>query len=53
MTSRLLVEKATSVRTQILELLRTAQQGKILREGLATDHRSTECREIEFVKPFD
>lgn len=36
MTSRLLVEKATSVRTQILELLRTAQQGKILREGLAT-----------------
>lgn len=36
MTSRLLAEKATSVRTQILELLRTAQQGKILREGLAT-----------------
>ncbi len=36
MTTRLLVEKATQVQAQIQALLQTAQQGKILREGLNT-----------------
>lgn len=36
MTTRLLVEKATQVQAQIQDLLQTAQQGKILREGLNT-----------------
>lgn len=36
MTSRLLVEKAHTVKAQISALLQTAQQGKILREGLDT-----------------
>ncbi|WP_080145936.1 tRNA uridine-5-carboxymethylaminomethyl(34) synthesis GTPase MnmE [Marinilactibacillus piezotolerans] len=36
MTSKLLVEKARQVKEQVLELLETASQGKILREGLAT-----------------
>lgn len=36
MTHQLLLEKATYVREQIERLLQTAQQGKILREGLAT-----------------
>ena len=36
MTTRLLVEKATHVQAQINALLATAQQGKILREGLNT-----------------
>ncbi|NUK30072.1 tRNA uridine-5-carboxymethylaminomethyl(34) synthesis GTPase MnmE [Parageobacillus sp. VR-IP] len=36
MTPRLLLEKAQYVREQIEKLLQTAQQGKILREGLAT-----------------
>lgn len=36
MTSKLLREKAIDVRTKIEQLLVTARQGKILREGLAT-----------------
>ncbi|MDQ0176311.1 tRNA uridine-5-carboxymethylaminomethyl(34) synthesis GTPase MnmE [Bacillus chungangensis] len=36
MTHRMLIEKATFVRTEIKKLLQTAQQGKILREGLST-----------------
>lgn len=36
MTTKLLVEKAQHVRGQIEALLQTAQQGKILREGLST-----------------
>lgn len=36
MTSQLLVEKAKQVKAQIQQLLETASQGKILREGLAT-----------------
>ncbi|MHC5269290.1 tRNA uridine-5-carboxymethylaminomethyl(34) synthesis GTPase MnmE [Enterococcus sp. LJL98] len=36
MTTKLLVEKASQVRGQIEALLQTAQQGKILREGLST-----------------
>jgi tRNA modification GTPase TrmE len=36
MTTRLLIEKATQVQAQIDALLATAQQGKILREGLNT-----------------
>ena len=36
MTTRLLIEKATHVQAQINALLATAQQGKILREGLNT-----------------
>jgi tRNA modification GTPase len=36
MTHRVLLEKATYVRNEIDRLLQTAQQGKILREGLAT-----------------
>ncbi len=36
MTTQLLVEKAKQVKQQILALLQTAQQGKILREGLST-----------------
>lgn len=36
MTTRLLLEKATHVQAQIQVLLQTAQQGKILREGLNT-----------------
>lgn len=36
LTSKLLVEKAKTVKTQIQLLLQTASQGKILREGLAT-----------------
>lgn len=36
MTSKLLVEKARQVKEQVQELLETASQGKILREGLAT-----------------
>ncbi|GEL66541.1 tRNA uridine-5-carboxymethylaminomethyl(34) synthesis GTPase MnmE [Marinilactibacillus psychrotolerans] len=36
MTSQLLVEKAKQVKEQVKELLETASQGKILREGLAT-----------------
>jgi tRNA modification GTPase len=36
MTHQLLMEKAQYVREQIDRLLQTAQQGKILREGLAT-----------------
>ncbi|GKT04319.1 tRNA uridine-5-carboxymethylaminomethyl(34) synthesis GTPase MnmE [Furfurilactobacillus entadae] len=36
MTTRLLLEKATDVKAKIAELLSTAQQGKVLREGLAT-----------------
>lgn len=36
MTSQLLVEKAESVKAHVHELLETASQGKILREGLAT-----------------
>lgn len=36
MTHQLLMEKAAYVRDQIDRLLQTAQQGKILREGLAT-----------------
>jgi tRNA modification GTPase len=36
MTTRLLLEKATHVQAQIQTLLQTAQQGKILREGLNT-----------------
>lgn len=36
MTTRLLLEKARDVKSRIAELLSTAQQGKVLREGLAT-----------------
>jgi tRNA modification GTPase len=36
MTHRLLLEKASHVKTEIEKLLRTSQQGKILREGLST-----------------
>ena len=36
LTTRLLLEKATMVKEQIQALLATAQQGKILREGLST-----------------
>lgn len=36
MTHQLLIEKATFVHSEIKGLLKTAQQGKILREGLAT-----------------
>ncbi|MBY6088563.1 MULTISPECIES: tRNA uridine-5-carboxymethylaminomethyl(34) synthesis GTPase MnmE [Priestia] len=36
MTHRVLIEKATRVRNEIDNLLQTSQQGKILREGLAT-----------------
>ncbi|MBC2181102.1 tRNA uridine-5-carboxymethylaminomethyl(34) synthesis GTPase MnmE [Listeria booriae] len=36
MTQRMLVEKAQLVRASVEQLLLTAQQGKILREGLAT-----------------
>lgn len=36
LTTRLLLEKAQQVEAQIQQLLRTAQQGKILREGLST-----------------
>jgi len=36
LTSQLLVEKAKIVKIQIQQLLQTASQGKILREGLAT-----------------
>lgn len=36
MTSKLLKEKATEVKTHVEGILETAQQGKILRDGLAT-----------------
>ncbi|MBM6773618.1 tRNA uridine-5-carboxymethylaminomethyl(34) synthesis GTPase MnmE [Ligilactobacillus agilis] len=36
MTTKLLKEKALEVKTRIHQLLETAQQGKVLREGLAT-----------------
>ena len=36
LTTQLLLEKTTSVAQQIKQLLQTAQQGKILREGLQT-----------------
>lgn len=36
MTSKLLMEKAYGIKDQVNALLETAQQGKILREGLAT-----------------
>ena len=36
MTTRILLEKAELVKARIGELLQTAQQGKVLREGLAT-----------------
>ncbi|MHA6488542.1 tRNA uridine-5-carboxymethylaminomethyl(34) synthesis GTPase MnmE [Bacillus cabrialesii] len=36
MTHQLLVEKATAVKKEIEALLRTSEQGKILREGLST-----------------
>ncbi|CAN2251875.1 tRNA modification GTPase and tRNA-U34 5-formylation enzyme [Bacillus subtilis] len=36
MTNQLLVEKATAVKKEIEALLRTSEQGKILREGLST-----------------
>lgn len=36
MTSQLLLEKAQSVKTQVSHMLETANQGKILRDGLAT-----------------
>ncbi|GAB6092999.1 tRNA uridine-5-carboxymethylaminomethyl(34) synthesis GTPase MnmE [Furfurilactobacillus curtus] len=36
MTTKLLLEKAQDVKVRIGELLETAQQGKVLREGLAT-----------------
>ncbi len=36
MTTKILKEKATEVKAQIEELLRTANQGKIMRDGLAT-----------------
>ncbi|RLQ93966.1 tRNA uridine-5-carboxymethylaminomethyl(34) synthesis GTPase MnmE [Falsibacillus albus] len=36
MTHQILVEKAAHVKTEIEKLIRTSQQGKILREGLST-----------------
>ncbi|MCJ8007386.1 tRNA uridine-5-carboxymethylaminomethyl(34) synthesis GTPase MnmE [Lederbergia wuyishanensis] len=36
MTHRILVEKATYIKGELEKLLQTAQQGKILREGLST-----------------
>lgn len=36
MTHNVLIEKATGVKSEIEKLLRTSQQGKILREGLGT-----------------
>ncbi|HAT55420.1 MAG TPA: tRNA uridine-5-carboxymethylaminomethyl(34) synthesis GTPase MnmE [Lactobacillus sp.] len=36
MTTKLLLEKAKDVKVRITDLLSTAQQGKVLREGLAT-----------------
>jgi tRNA modification GTPase len=36
MTTKMLLEKATAVRKQVQQLLATANQGKVLREGLAT-----------------
>ncbi|MDC4184685.1 tRNA uridine-5-carboxymethylaminomethyl(34) synthesis GTPase MnmE [Loigolactobacillus coryniformis] len=36
MTTKILLEKATMVKKQIEQLLATASQGKVLREGLAT-----------------
>lgn len=36
MTTKLLLEKAEFVKAQIIQLLATAKQGKILREGLST-----------------
>ncbi|MGN1401145.1 MAG: tRNA uridine-5-carboxymethylaminomethyl(34) synthesis GTPase MnmE [Bacillus sp. (in: firmicutes)] len=36
MTHHMLIEKATKVKQELERLLRTAQQGKILREGLST-----------------
>lgn len=36
MTQRMLLEKATEVKGYVLQLLETAQQGKILRDGLST-----------------
>lgn len=36
MTAKLLREKATDLRTRITQLLATAKQGKVLREGLST-----------------
>ncbi|MFD1318649.1 tRNA uridine-5-carboxymethylaminomethyl(34) synthesis GTPase MnmE [Loigolactobacillus zhaoyuanensis] len=36
MTTQMLLEKATTVKKQIEQLLATASQGKVLREGLAT-----------------
>lgn len=36
MTHQILVEKATAVKKEIETLLRTSEQGKILREGLST-----------------
>jgi len=36
MTHRILVEKATYIQGELQKLLQTAQQGKILREGLST-----------------
>ena len=36
MTHQVLIEEATSVKIEISKLLQTSQQGKILREGLAT-----------------
>lgn len=36
MTHRLLLEKASYIREELQKLLRTSQQGKILREGLST-----------------
>ena len=36
MTSQLLLEKATEVKEHVEQILETAQQGKILRDGLAT-----------------
>lgn len=39
------------MKAQIQQLLTTAKQGKILREGLAQHYWPTKCREIQFVKP--
>lgn len=36
MTTKMLLEKATEVQTQLKALLATAKQGKVLRDGLAT-----------------
>ncbi|WP_075983363.1 tRNA uridine-5-carboxymethylaminomethyl(34) synthesis GTPase MnmE [Bacillus massilinigeriensis] len=36
MTHKLLLEKATMIREEIIKILRTSEQGKILREGLST-----------------